>query len=407
MKNIPLEVRGPLNVAFLITSMPVGGAETLLVNLMRRMDPERMVPQVVCMKERGPLGEVVSSEFKVHSDLIRHRYDLGIVPKLQRLFRAQAINAVVTVGAGDKMFWGRLAARGCSLPVVLSALHSTGWPDGVGFANRLLTPMTDAFIAVAKSHGRFLVDFEKFPARKVEVIPNGIDTDRFRFDLTARSQIREQWGWSNDVPVCGIVAALRPEKNLQLYLESAAKVVQGLPNAGFVIVGGGPEEASLRAKVDSLGIAANVRFLGSRSDIPEILSGLDLFALSSDNEASPVSILEAMSIGLPVVCTDVGSVRESVLVDQTGFVVPVGDAQSMSQAWLRLLSNRAESKQFGLHARQHVVQNNSLNSMTQGYMSLIETIYQSKAKGHAYHSRSLPMLQDEVLNLNSATASKG
>ena len=86
---------------------------------------------------------------------------------------------MVTVGAGDKMFWGRLAARRVGVPVIVSALHSTGWPDGVGRLNRLLTPITDAFIAVAASHGRFLIERTGFPADKVAVIPNGVDTQRF------------------------------------------------------------------------------------------------------------------------------------------------------------------------------------------------------------------------------------
>ena len=87
-----LEDRGPLNIAFLITSMPIGGAETLLVNLMRRLDPARICPQVICLKEKGPLGEQIADEFKVHSDLIRHRYDIGIVPRLQRIFAEQRID---------------------------------------------------------------------------------------------------------------------------------------------------------------------------------------------------------------------------------------------------------------------------------------------------------------------------
>ena len=89
------------------------------------------------------------------------------------------IDAVVTVGAGDKMFWGRLAAYFARVPVIASALHSTGWPDGIGRLNRWLTPITDAFIAVADTHGQFLIDQERLPPEKVFVIPNGVDTSRF------------------------------------------------------------------------------------------------------------------------------------------------------------------------------------------------------------------------------------
>ena len=78
------------------------------------------------------------------------------------------------------MFWGRLAARMAGVPVIASALHSTGWPDVVGRLNHWLTPLTDAFIACAPAHGQYLIEHERFPAERVHVIPNGVDVERFQ-----------------------------------------------------------------------------------------------------------------------------------------------------------------------------------------------------------------------------------
>ena len=97
---------GPLRTLFVITSMQVGGAETLLVNLVRRLDRQRVVPAICCLKEPGPLGEEIASEIPVHTHLLSHKYDPRIVLRLRRLIKQQQIDAVVTVGAGDKMFWG-------------------------------------------------------------------------------------------------------------------------------------------------------------------------------------------------------------------------------------------------------------------------------------------------------------
>src|SRR5262245_23012539 len=165
----------PLRVMFLLTSMPVGGAETLLVDLVRRLDRRYFAPEIGCLKEQGPLGEMLAKEMPVHHDLLAQKYDLRIWPRLTRLLRERHTDAVVTVGAGDKMFWGRLVARHVGVPVIMSALHSTGWPDGIGRLNRLLTPITDAFVAVADSHGAFLVTHENLPIDRVVVIPNGVD----------------------------------------------------------------------------------------------------------------------------------------------------------------------------------------------------------------------------------------
>ena len=198
----PLNERGPLNALFLITSMPVGGAETLLVNMVRRFDRFRVNPMIGCLKEKGELGEIIANEIPVFENLITHKYDIGVIGKLRRLFQEQEIDAVITVGAGDKMFWGRIAAKRARVPVIASALHSTGWPDGVGKLNRTLTPITDAFIAVAKPHGEFMVEHEGFPARKVHVIPNGIDTQRFQREDSLRAKWRTQLGIPSDAPVC-------------------------------------------------------------------------------------------------------------------------------------------------------------------------------------------------------------
>jgi len=100
--------------------------------------------------------------------------------------------------------------------------------------------------------------------------------------------------------------------------------------------------------------------------------------LTSDNEASPVSILEAMSCELPVVCTDVGSVKESVEHGQTGFITSTGEANPMAEHWIKLLSDSKLRQQFGALARSRVIENNSLKSMTDGYLQLIHQIHNSK-----------------------------
>jgi glycosyltransferase involved in cell wall biosynthesis len=375
---VPLTDRGPLRVLFTITSMPVGGAETLLMNLIRRMNRERFLPEVCCLKEPGPLGEELTREIPVHSRLLNGKFDLRVFPRLTRLIRRRGIDALVTVGAGDKMFWGRLAAWWRQLPVVVSALHSTGWPDGVGRLNRRLTPLTDAFIACANEHGRFLVEHEHFPVDKVRVISNGVDVDRFRRCESGAHRVRRELGISPDSRVCGIVAALRPEKNHELFLRAAAIVLREVPHAVFLIVGDGPRRPNLVALAKELGIDQQVRFLGTRGDIPDVLSLMDVFALTSHNEANPVSILEAMACETPVVATRVGSVAESVRHRKTGFLVAPGSADPLAGRLVRLLTSGQTRRDMGQAARRAVVENWSLDHMVRGYEDLIRDIYQAK-----------------------------
>jgi glycosyltransferase involved in cell wall biosynthesis len=370
--------RLPLRTMFVITSMEVGGAETLLMNLVRRMDRKRFAPEIVCLKEPGPLGELLASEMRVHAHMLKSKWDLSVLPKLWRIMRIPRADAVITVGAGDKMFWGRLAAHLAGVPVVASALHSTGWPDGIGRLNRMLTPWTDAFIGVAAAHGRHLVENERFPAEKVHVIYNGIDTDRFA--PQDAGEVRRRLGIAAGAPVMGILAALRPEKNHELFLAGAQRILAQLPAAQFIVVGDGPKRSDLAALASQFGIAPAVHFLGTRSDVPALLAACDVVGLTSHNEAAPVSILEALSVGRPVVASDVGSVRETVLEGETGRVFSPGDVDAYVVAALQLLQNAAIRRRMGAAGRQLVVDRWSLDVMVRGYESLIQRIYDAKTR---------------------------
>ncbi len=123
---VSLSDRGPLRVMFVTTSMPVGGMECLLVELIRRLDRSRFQPTLCCLKRLDALGEAISWEVPTFAGLLKHKYDYKVLRRLVRKMRNRHIDAVITVGAGDKMFWGRLAAWRAGVPVICSALHSMG-----------------------------------------------------------------------------------------------------------------------------------------------------------------------------------------------------------------------------------------------------------------------------------------
>ena len=366
-----------LRVMFVQTDMRVGGAEMITANIIRRLDRARFAPELCCLKELGELGQSLADEIPVHHHLLSCKFDLRVWPRLTGLLRRRKIDAVITVGAGDKMFWGRLAARRAGVPVILSALHSTGWPDGVGRLNQLLTPITDSFIAVAGSHGRFLAKNLGIPERRVAVVPNGVDTMRFAPHPDI-SGIRRELGIGPTDPVVGIVAALRPEKNHQLFLEMARRVVDQLPSARFLIIGNGPCREAICQQTHELGITDHVIMLGSRDDVPRLLAVMNVFALTSHIEANPVSILEAMSVGRPIVATNVGSIHEAVTEGQTGFLVPPGDVNQFAERVLHLLHEPLLCGSMGAAAREAVTDRWSIEAMIHGYEQLIESIYARK-----------------------------
>ena len=391
----------PLNVSFIITSLPVGGAETLLVNLVRRLDKTRVQPQVICLKQPGELGDSIAREVPLKSQLLSGKFDFRILPRLINVFRNQQTDVVITVGAGDKMFWGRLAAKFAKVPVICSALHSTGWPDGVGKLNRLLTNITDGFIACANNHAKYMVEHECFPKSKVFTIPNGVDTLRFKPDDSLRGWLRNELNLPDDAKLVGIVAALREEKNHSQLVLAARDILREHPNTHFIVVGDGPMRGEIENTIGENGLTAHFHLLGSRSDTHLILPALDAFVLTSKNEANPVSILEALACGIPVAAPRVGSIHETVINGKTGLLTTPLDPFSTADAISRLLDNAVWSRQLGDNGRTEVERSWSLDTMVGGYEKLVAMLYNSKAS-----SLGLPEWQSAKPTKSEATVAE-
>ena len=176
------------------------------------------------------------------------------------------------------------------------------------------------------------------PAR-LRYLPNGVDVARFARPDLAAAGVRVPPG---DGPVIGTVAALRPEKNIARLLRAVAL----LPQARLLVVGDGPERAALQALAASLGLAGRVAFTGHLADPAEAYRHMDVFALSSDTEQMPLSVLEAMAAGLPVAATDVGDVAAMVAAANAPFVV-ARDATALAAALAQLLADAGLRRQVG------------------------------------------------------------
>jgi glycosyltransferase involved in cell wall biosynthesis len=224
-------------------------------------------------------------------------------------------------------------------------------------------------------------------AAKVRVIPNGVDVERFHPRWPDRT-LGDRLHLPEGAPVAGIVAALRPEKNHALFLRSAALVRRQLPEARFLIVGDGPERGRLERLCRELAIGDAVHFLGTRTDVAELLSLVDVLMLTSHMESNPVSILEAMASEKPVVATRVGSVPETVLDGRTGHLVPPGHASRMAARVVELLRNPDRAAQMGRAGREEVIAHWSIERTVRGYEDLLREIYTSKCGRRAKRGRA-------------------
>lgn len=351
----PVRLTAVLDLTF------VGGAEFLLLNLFRNLDPNVVEARLVCLREEGPLADDFRSAGIEVEVLDRTgRYDLRTLPRLIRSLRATRTDVVlVTHHHRAALALGRLAARLARVPANIVAAHDM---DLVSTGQRVLPrwavwtlAFSDALVLLSSAQGGYLHREEGVGKRLVAstrevLIPNGIPmpppptaADRLR--------ARDALGVRPSDYVVGIVARLSRQKAHEVLFGAVAACKEAVPHLRLVVIGGGDREAELRELAGELGIDASTTFLGIRRDVPDLLPGFDVVCLSSIHEGVPITLIEAMAAGLPIVATDCGSVRDIVEDGEQGFVVPVGDVQGFADR-LRILADDEHLRtQFGKSGR--------------------------------------------------------
>jgi glycosyltransferase involved in cell wall biosynthesis len=230
-------------------------------------------------------------------------------------------------------------------------------------ANRL----TDAIVANSEAVRRDVVEHERLSSDRVQVIHNGIDAARY-----AREQepaLRAQLGLGEG-PVVLVVANLIPYKGHPYFLRAWARVRQRFPNAVALLAGDGVARAALEAEARELGLGDSVRFLGTRTDVPELLALADVLVHPSLEEGFCNALIEAMAAGKPVVATDVGGNPEAVVSGETGWLVPVRDAERLASATIEVLSRPDRGRSLGAAGRARVRAKFDRRVMVQQYQEL-------------------------------------
>jgi glycosyltransferase involved in cell wall biosynthesis len=362
----------------------IGGAETWLLNLFRRLDPAVVRPRVVCFKEPGPLGpEFEAAGFPVEVLGRGGRYDLSTVPQLLRRLRASRTDVVLVHHLHKApLLIGRLVAR-------LSGRRSVITPHGMdtvpATGHRCLPRhdveslfLSDAVVWLAPSQARYFHTHEHVGRRpwsriREEVIPNGIPVPP-RPGPAERAAARAELGLSDDDVAVGIVARLAGVKAHEVLLDAMAKLAPSHPRLRLVCIGGGEREQELRRLAADLGLEEQVRFLGMRRDVPALLAGLDIGALSSRYECAPLSVVENMAAVMPVVTTDVGAVRDMVTDGRDGFIVPVGDSDALADRIARLADDPVLRAEMGERARSTVEQRFRIEDTAAAFEELLTSL---------------------------------
>jgi glycosyltransferase involved in cell wall biosynthesis len=255
------------------------------------------------------------------------------------------------------------------------------WLDTL--ANRL----NHHIIAVSSSIRSFLCRKEGLAANKISVIYNSVDLLRFapKSDPGAKEEVRRKWGLPFDALIVGGVGRLHYQKNFPLFLEVAAEVCARLPQVMFVIAGEGPERANLEDMSRKLGIAPQVRFLGFVKEMPEFYQSLDLLLLTSHFEGTPLTVLEAMAMGVPVVASQVDGVAETLEDGKDAFLVSREDKELFTRQVCGLLADRDLAQRMAQAGQNKVRRHFSAKAMVRQ----VEALYlQYLEDGHVSNQGS-------------------
>lgn len=317
---------GKYRVLHVIDSLDLGGAQVVLENLIRHGDATRFEFEVAAMHGRGQMWERLAAlGVPMHSLSFHHKVPL-YVPRLAWRFLTQRYDVVHTHLLAANVIAKPVAAM-CGVRVRINHDHCNDkltdprpWTLPADIYTNLLSTH---IVAVSESTREFLVQHERIAADRVTTIHNGIDTEIYRPRPELRAAARGKWGLPADAFIVGGVGRLTHQKNFELFLNVAVQ----LPDAHFVIGGTGEDEAALRAQVARLGLGERVTFLGYVSDMPSLWPALDCLLLTSRYEGLPITILEAMACGVPIVASNLDGMREILRDGENAALVPA-DSQA-------------------------------------------------------------------------------
>lgn len=345
----------PWRVAYVIGELDKGGAEYQLYELLRGLDRARFRPAVFVLAAHGywagPIRELGIGVTEIAGT---RSADLSRLQRLRGALRAARPHVLHTV-LWSANSYGRLAAIGLGIPVVITAERNLiARPPWQIRVERLLDRWTTCYLLNSGAIADGLVGRQGLPAGKMRVVHNGIDLARVPPFSLGRVAARAALGFDPTRRLVAQVGRLAPQKDYPTFLEAARQVAAAARDVDFLIVGVGGLQSELEATARRLGLGERVRFLGLRHDVPALLGGVDVLALTSRWEGLPNVVIEAMATGAVAVATDVGGCRDLVVPGETGFLLPPGQPADVARAIRDVLESPPLAERLARAARQRV-----------------------------------------------------
>lgn len=368
----------PHKVFYLITSLELGGAQTVLINLLRHLDRTLFAPTVICLYGSDtPAAAAISAADVPIIDLqMTRKWRVDAFWRLYQLLHREKPSILHNI-LFHAVVPGRILGRLAGVPIILSWRQNvelgSKWRDRF---NRWTISLDDHVVAVSEAAQQAEIHRSGINPGQIALIPNSVDLANIQQQVTQtdRHLVRQTLGLPTNALVIGSIGRLHPQKGLAFLLEAMLFVCEAVPKVCLLVMGDGDLRQQLSDQTKSLGLQEVVLFARARDNVPQVLAAIDLFVLPSLWEGLPLVVLEAMAAGLPVVATAVGGTPELVVEGETGLLVPPRDPAALAQAILALLNDPELAQRLGENGRLRVATQFTIQQMVQQTENLYQQL---------------------------------
>jgi glycosyltransferase involved in cell wall biosynthesis len=379
-----------IHVLYFVPNFGTGGTERLVYDLCTHLDPLRFEVSV-CSFFPGIYSKELARQGKRHHVITDRNTDervrnsifgkvsgyLSRLKRIKRIIETEEIDVINTHHLGP--FIHVILLRPF-LSRKVGLVHTEHNPPDTSIYNKnqvkICLPLlkyADAVTGVSRKVADYIRETCHLPSRKVHAILNGVNTEAFR-TADSRERMRGAMGFARSDAVIGMIGNLRAEKNQRVLITAFSLLYGAMPHLYLVLAGDGSCRRDLEQLARELAVADRVHFLGHRLDAPDVMAMFDVYCLPSVYEGMPLSILEAWSAGKPVVATDVTGIRDIVIHDTNGLLVPVNDAQSLASALQRVLGDSELSERLSHEGQKYALERCTMAGMVRQYEDLYEQV---------------------------------
>lgn len=376
------------SLCLIITGLSTGGAETMLLKLLEKLDRGRFSPEVISLTNLGEIGPRLAAlgvpvralNMRPNSLNLREFWTLTkhLRRKQPEVVHTWMYHADLLGGIAARLAGVRTIAWGIRQSNLATDLNKPSTLRVVKVC-ALLSRWVPSKILSCSERAMHLHVAEGYCASKMGLIPNGFDLTRFVPDESARRDVRAELGIASDTPLVGVVARDDPQKNHLGFIQAAATVHRAVPGCHFLLAGTGVDQnnAPLNRAIEQAGLQNSMHLLGRRTDVPRLMAALDVLASPSHGEAFPNVLGEVMACAVPCVVTDVGDSAE--IVGHTGRVVSAGQMDELARELIALLAMpESDRRVLGAQARERIRTRYELGTITRRYEDFYQQLVQQE-----------------------------